>query len=113
LNYFTERTLRRLVEPHFSVIETRTTHFNPIVIWQDWRAGGKEVSNQQRGELLRRTTGYKQNPILRPIKLGYRLVEGILSRLGWADNLALVLRKIPNSNIQHPEKLQFSNSKGA
>ena len=31
--------------PQFSVIQLSSTHFNPIVIWQDWRGGGKEVSN--------------------------------------------------------------------
>ena len=39
LNYFTAQTLARLVAPRFEVIETRFTHFNPIVIWQDWQGG--------------------------------------------------------------------------
>jgi 2-polyprenyl-3-methyl-5-hydroxy-6-metoxy-1,4-benzoquinol methylase len=92
LNYFARATLTRLVESQFSVIECRSTHFNPIVIWQDWRGGGKEVSNRERAQLLQRTTTYKQNPLLRPIKALYGLTETALGALKLADNLALVLR---------------------
>jgi 2-polyprenyl-3-methyl-5-hydroxy-6-metoxy-1,4-benzoquinol methylase len=94
LNYFTADTLRRLAEPQFDTVEIRTTHFNPVVIWQDWRWGGREVSNAERGELLRRTTRYKQSLLLWPVKLGYRLSEKALSTLGLADNLAMVFRKV-------------------
>jgi 2-polyprenyl-3-methyl-5-hydroxy-6-metoxy-1,4-benzoquinol methylase len=93
LNYFTADTLRRLAEPQFDTLEIRTTHFNPVVMWQDWRGGGRDVSNAARGELLRRTTRYKQNPLLWPLKLGYRLSEKTLSTLGQADNLVKVFRK--------------------
>jgi 2-polyprenyl-3-methyl-5-hydroxy-6-metoxy-1,4-benzoquinol methylase len=93
LNYFTDNTLRRLVEARFSIIESRTTHFNPVVIWQDWRSAGRDVSNQERGQLLQRTTRYKKNRLLAPVRFGYRLTEGVLSAFGLADNLALVLRK--------------------
>lgn len=93
LNYFTPDTLSKLVESRFSVVERRCTHFNPVVIWQDWCRGGAEVSNQQRGELLRRTTAYKQSPWLAPVRWGYKLSETALSRLGLADNLVLVLRR--------------------
>ncbi len=79
---------------YFTVLEARTTHFNPIVIWQDWRSGGREVSNQERGELLRRTTTYKQKAWLRPVKFGYKLAEAVLSAVGLADNLLLVLKRI-------------------
>src|ERR1039457_4081931 len=64
LNYFTKATLAKLVDPRFSVIEFRSTHFNPIVIWQDWRSGGQDISNRERADLLQRTTSYKQNPLL-------------------------------------------------
>ena len=37
LNYFTAQTLTALCTPRFEVVETRFTHFNPVVIWQDWR----------------------------------------------------------------------------
>jgi 2-polyprenyl-3-methyl-5-hydroxy-6-metoxy-1,4-benzoquinol methylase len=93
LNYFTENSLRRMAEPRFSVAEIRTTHFNPIVIWQDWRGGGRVVPNQERGELLKRTTSYKQNPLLRPLKLAYVAAEKGLVAFGLADNLAIVLKK--------------------
>ena len=93
LNYFSRATLARIVQDRFGVIEMRSTHFNPIALWQDWRGGGAEVSNRERAELLQRTTAYKQNPWLAPAKLFYRLVESALGRLRLADNLAAVLRK--------------------
>jgi 2-polyprenyl-3-methyl-5-hydroxy-6-metoxy-1,4-benzoquinol methylase len=99
LNYFTTNTLRRLAGEKFEPVEIRSTHFNPLVIWQDWRHGGREVSNSERGELLRRTTRYKQNPLLRPVKVGYRLSESVLSLFRLADNLAMVFRKAPRHNL--------------
>ncbi len=93
LNYFTKATLVRLVSDRFLPIEVRSTHFNPLVLWQDWRSGGGEVSNRERAELLKRTTGYKQNPWLRPVKLLYRLTVKALGTLNLADNLAIALRK--------------------
>jgi 2-polyprenyl-3-methyl-5-hydroxy-6-metoxy-1,4-benzoquinol methylase len=93
LNYFTKATLAKLVEPRFSVIEYRSTHFNPIVIWQDWRNGGKDISNPERAALLRRTTSYKQNPLLKPEKALYKLAERTLGALNLADNLVVVLRR--------------------
>ena len=92
LNYFTKATLTQLVETRFSVIDFRSTHFNPLVIWQDWRGGGKEVANRERADLLKRTTAYKENPRLRPVKVLYKIVERTLGRLTLADNLAVVLR---------------------
>ncbi|MCX6926843.1 MAG: class I SAM-dependent methyltransferase, partial [Verrucomicrobia bacterium] len=41
LNYFTKATLTKLGEPRFSVIRFYSTHFNPIVIWQDWRGAAR------------------------------------------------------------------------
>jgi 2-polyprenyl-3-methyl-5-hydroxy-6-metoxy-1,4-benzoquinol methylase len=93
LNYFTKTTLSHLVESRFSIVATLSTHFNPIVIWQDWRHAGKEVSNAERADLLRQTTAYKQNPLLKPVKGLYQLVERGLGAGRLADNLALVLRK--------------------
>ncbi len=93
LNYFTRATLARLVQPRFSVLELRSTHFNPIVLWQDWRGGAREVSNRERAQLLQRTTAYKQNPLLRPLKALYALTEDLLGALNLADNLTAVLRK--------------------
>ena len=93
LNYFTKATLTKMVETQFSVVQFSTTHFNPIVIWQDWRGGGMEVSNRERAQLLQRTTAYKRSPWLRPVKALYALAEKTLGALNLADNLAAVLRK--------------------
>ncbi len=93
VNYFTRLTLLQLVQPRFELVECRTTHFNPIVIWQDWRRGQATVSDEDRAALLRKTTAYKQNPILTPLRLLYGGVEKTLGCLGLADNLVVVLRK--------------------
>ena len=61
----------------------------------DWRGGGKEVSNREHAQLLQRTTAYKQSPLLRPVKALYALAEKTLGALSLADNLAAVLRKRP------------------
>ena len=92
LNYFTARTLRKFVEPQFTCVEVRTTHFNPIVIWQDLRNQGRDVSNEERAELLKRTTHYKQS-VMKPVKGLYRATEKLLGSLKLADNLTVVLRK--------------------
>ena len=94
LNYFSAPTLARLAtSTGFTVVTTRYTHFNPVVIWQDGRGGGREVSNQERGALLQRTTALKQKPWLKPVKWGYGLAEKVLATFGLADNVVLVLRK--------------------
>jgi 2-polyprenyl-3-methyl-5-hydroxy-6-metoxy-1,4-benzoquinol methylase len=93
LNYFTRATLTKLVEARFSVLEFDSTHFNPIVIWQDWRGGGKEVSNHERAQLLQRTTSYKQRALLRPLRALYAHAERTLGALDLADNLVVVLRR--------------------
>jgi SAM-dependent methyltransferase len=93
LNYFTQATLRRLVEERFVVVERRFTHFNPVVVWEDWRRGGAEVTNLERAALLKRTTAWKQNRWLKPVKGLYRIAELTLGTFGLADNLAMVLRK--------------------
>ena len=94
LNYCSAQTLTRLARSSgFAVVATRFTHFNPVVIWQDWRGGGREVSNRERAELLQRTTAYKQKSWMKPIKSLYGLAESSLGALGLADNLVMVLRK--------------------
>jgi len=93
LNYFTAATLEKLMHNRFSVAALRSTHFNPVVIWQDWRNDGKEVSNLERAELLQRTTEYKRNPLLKPAKLVYRILEAGLGAMTLADNVAAVLIK--------------------
>jgi len=95
LNYFTGSTLKRLVEayPEFQIVYAGSTHFNPIVILQDFRGRGQFVSDEERAELLKRTTGYKQNPLLKPFKLALAGVEALLGGLNLADNIVLVLQK--------------------
>jgi 2-polyprenyl-3-methyl-5-hydroxy-6-metoxy-1,4-benzoquinol methylase len=94
LNYFSARTLTHLVEGcGFEIVAKRFTHFNPLVIWQDWRGGGRDVSNQERGNLLQRTTALKQKPWLKPARSGYALAEKSLAAFGLADNVVLALRK--------------------
>lgn len=94
LNYFSAQTLRQLGKRvGFEVVATRFMHFNPVVIWQDWRGGGREVSNAERGELLKQTTALKQKPWLKPVKALYGLTEKALGAVGLADNVVVVLRK--------------------
>ena len=93
LNYFTKRTLTQLLPDPLLPVKVAYTHFNPVVLWQDWRAGGKEVSNADRARLLQRTTAYKQNPLLRPVKALYAVTERVLGSFGLADNLVMVLRR--------------------
>lgn len=93
LNYFTPATLRNFVQAQFTLIELTSTHFNPIVIWQDFRGRGREVSNAERAELLKRTTAYKQRAAMTPVRAVYKLAEKVLATLKLADNLAAVLRK--------------------
>lgn len=94
LNYFSAQTLVQLSQTAgFEVAATRFRHFNPVVIWQDWRGRGREVSNAERGELLKRTTSLKQKPWLKPVKLAYALAEKSLAAFGLADNVVVVLRR--------------------
>ena len=94
LNYFSASTLTQLGKrAGFAVVGTRFTHFNPVVIWQDWRGGGREISNTERAELLKQTTGLKQKPWMKPVKWLYGLTEKILGAAGLADNVIVVLRK--------------------
>jgi 2-polyprenyl-3-methyl-5-hydroxy-6-metoxy-1,4-benzoquinol methylase len=91
LNYFTALTLAKLVEPWFRPIAFQYLHFNPAVIWQDWRSGGAEVSNAERGQLLKQTTAYKEKAAMKPIKVAYRMVERLLGALALTDNVAIVM----------------------
>ena len=95
LNYFTGKTLLRFVqnEPRFRVCEVRTTHFNPVVIWQDWRSGGLAVSEQDRAHLLKQTTALKESTLATPLKFLYRALEHLLSATGVGDNLVLILQR--------------------
>jgi 2-polyprenyl-3-methyl-5-hydroxy-6-metoxy-1,4-benzoquinol methylase len=94
INYFTTGTLKRLVTQAsgLRVLYSGSTHFNPLVIWQDWRGTGEFVPDQDRAELLKRTTSYKTNPFLKPLKVVLSGMEAALGNLTLADNLILVLQ---------------------
>jgi 2-polyprenyl-3-methyl-5-hydroxy-6-metoxy-1,4-benzoquinol methylase len=93
LNYFSPRTLARFVGQELEVVAMKSTHFNPIVIWQDVRHGAQEVSRAQRHELLKRTTAYKQSPWMKPVKWGYQMTEKMLGAVLMADNLLIIGKK--------------------
>ncbi len=93
LNYFTRQTLESVAQKRFDVVACYFTHFNPIVIWQDWQRGGREVSNEERGRLLRKTTSYKQQGSLKPVRMLYNACEKALGALSLADNIAIALKK--------------------
>lgn len=54
---------------------------------------GQRWPDQERAQLLKRTTAYKQNPLLKPVKLAFMMIEKILGGLTLADNIVVVLRK--------------------
>lgn len=94
VNYFTKKTLEKFsLRENFEMVARGSMHFNPIVIGQDFRSQGEFVPDEQRAALLKRTTAYKQNPALKPVKFFYRATENILGSLNLADNLFIVLRK--------------------
>lgn len=93
VNYFTRTTLENFVAPQFKVIDFKSTHFNPLVILKDFKGSAQDVPDEERVNLLKRTTAYKQNPLLRPIKWMYRGMETVLGACSLADNIVVVLRK--------------------
>jgi len=94
VNYFTASTLEKFaLMENFEIAARGSMHFNPIVIWRDLRGKGGFVPDEERAALLKRTTAYKQNPAMKPVKLLYRFAEKILGSLNLADNLFVVLRK--------------------
>jgi 2-polyprenyl-3-methyl-5-hydroxy-6-metoxy-1,4-benzoquinol methylase len=95
LNYFSARTLGQLAAnlPATRVLHTTSMHFNPIVIVQDARSDGRFVPDAERARLLKKTTGYKNNPLLSPVRLAITGVEALLGKCGLADNTVLVLER--------------------
>jgi len=96
LNYFTSATLNAFVSRRQSleILASGSCHFNPVVIWQDFWSPQPSVSDEARGRLLKRTTTWKQNRLLKPIQAIYGGAERVLGAVGLADNLWMVLRKI-------------------
>jgi 2-polyprenyl-3-methyl-5-hydroxy-6-metoxy-1,4-benzoquinol methylase/Zn ribbon nucleic-acid-binding protein len=94
LNYFSGGTLRRLAESAgLEIVETRTMHFNPLVIWQDRKNANGLVSDADRVRLLGKTNAMKESKALAPRRMAYGTTERLLGALGLADNVAVVARK--------------------
>jgi 2-polyprenyl-3-methyl-5-hydroxy-6-metoxy-1,4-benzoquinol methylase len=95
LNYFTAETFKRFAgtQRDLRIVEGGSTHFNPVVIWQDFRGRVERVPDAERARLLKRTTAWKQTGWLAPVKTLYGGVERMLGSVNLADNLFLVLRK--------------------
>jgi 2-polyprenyl-3-methyl-5-hydroxy-6-metoxy-1,4-benzoquinol methylase len=94
LNYFSLQTLRHLFERcGFEVTYSSTTHFNPVVILQDYRSKSGLVPDQERAALLVKTNALKANPLLAPVRACYRITESLLARTGLADNAVIVARR--------------------
>jgi 2-polyprenyl-3-methyl-5-hydroxy-6-metoxy-1,4-benzoquinol methylase len=95
VNYFAPQTLKQFSEAQSSleIVANGSSHFNPVVICQDFRGRGEYVSDESRAALLKCTTAAKQNPLLKPVKYLYRVTEQILAQFNLADNLFIVLRK--------------------
>jgi 2-polyprenyl-3-methyl-5-hydroxy-6-metoxy-1,4-benzoquinol methylase len=92
LNYFSRNTLETLSRKEFNVLKITTSHFNPIVILQDFSSGQGMVPDEERARLLARTNHWKQSA-LSPLKVLYSVSEAIVARLSLADNLVAVLEK--------------------
>ncbi len=75
LYYFTAETMRQFARREFPVMAAKSTHFNPLVVWQDFRGGERDILRAKRVKLLQRTTGYKQSPWLAPVKVTCRLAN--------------------------------------
>ena len=95
VNYFDASSLRRLIhgESSFKILALGSTHFNPVVIAQDFRRRDERVPDAQRAQLLKRTTAWKQSPALRPMRWLYRGLESCLGAVRLADNLIIVAQK--------------------
>lgn len=95
VNWFSQQTLRRMVArvPELEIVELRSTHFNPVVLWQDCFRSSRPVANTGRARLLLRTNAWKQSRWLRPLQWLYTGAEAALGALRLADNLMAVLRR--------------------
>lgn len=98
INYFTTETLSRFVTSRAGLnpVAQGGSHFNPIVLAQDWRRGTTEnVPDAERAALLARTTRLKRTAWLRPARLALGGLELFLATAGLADNIWAVSRKAP------------------
>ena len=95
VNYFSEQTLTNLLRrTRLEPVATGGSHFNPAVLWQDWRRGNDHlVADAERASLLRKTTRLKQSPWLKPARWALHVVEWGLASTGLADNIWAVAQK--------------------
>jgi SAM-dependent methyltransferase len=95
INCFTAASLRQLAGavPELAVVKLTSTHFNPVVIGQDFLRRRDSVPEAERARLLNRTNAWKTSGRLRPLQLAYAGTEQLLGRLGLADNLLLLLQR--------------------
>ncbi|HTI70735.1 MAG TPA: methyltransferase domain-containing protein [Candidatus Limnocylindria bacterium] len=95
LNYFSGATLRALFAklPGMRVMDTRWTHFNPVVLWQDWRGHEELASDENRARLLAKTNALKADRRWTPLRWAYQGVEGLLAIAHLADNVVVIARK--------------------
>lgn len=95
VNYFTHQTLERLItlQNEFKIVHRGSMHFNPLVIYRDWKNPRDFVPDEERAKLLKRTTAYKQNPLMKPVKLALAATEKVLGTLTLADNIVVVLKR--------------------
>lgn len=93
LNYFTPQTLRKYAELEFTALKLKSTHFNPLVIWQDFRGDGREIPRAERAQLLKRTNACKQSSWMFPLKVAYRATETALGTALLSDNLVVIGQK--------------------
>jgi 2-polyprenyl-3-methyl-5-hydroxy-6-metoxy-1,4-benzoquinol methylase len=94
LNYFSNETLRDLADrTGFSVVHATTTHFNPLVIWQDFKNKSGIVPDADRANLLVRTNNMKSSTRMLPARMVYSAAERVLGLFGKADNSVIVMRK--------------------
>ena len=95
VNYFTKKTLLAFAsrEPRLKPVKLTSSHFNPVILWQDWKKAREKVPDEERARLLKRTTEWKQKPALGPVRVVYGLAERTLGWFKLADNLVLVLRR--------------------
>jgi len=95
VNYFTAGTLKRFVAtgPSLEIVKVGASHFNPLVTLKDFRGCDERVSDEDRAKLLKRTTAYKQNALMKPAKWAYSGFECLLNMVNLADNLFIVARR--------------------
>ncbi|MGE3312135.1 MAG: methyltransferase domain-containing protein [Limisphaerales bacterium] len=95
VNYFAPDTLADLLSRQgLQVVRAGGSHFNPAVLWQDWRRGtDTPVADADRAGLLKRTTRLKQSPWWLPARWALAGLERLLALGGLADNIWIVGRK--------------------